>query len=128
MFHFLVDIGNTHVVIGIYSSFGEKLSSWRLMTNIHSTEEEYFCKIKSLLEYKKIEVEQISKIAIASVVPMLTRIFLHMFEKYFKAEKISNVNASLDLGLKYPSGEINHIGADLLVNAFLPKKNTKKIV
>ena len=126
MFHFLVDIGNTHVVLGIYSHKGEKLSSWRLRTNIHNTEEEYFFKIKSLLDYKKIEIEQLSKIAISSVVPLLTKTFLLMFEKYFKATKITNVKANLNLGLQYPSKEISHIGADLLVNAFSAKEKYKE--
>ena len=112
----VVDIGNTHIVIGFYS-YTEYQYSWRLNTNNAKTEDEYFCIIKQLAENQNLILSQIDKVAISSVVPEITRIFSHLINKYIKCD-IDIVNAYSELGLIFPMEDPGFIGSDLVVNAY----------
>lgn len=112
----VVDVGNTHIVIGFYSNT-EFLYSWRLNTDKAKTEDEYFSIIKQLADDRKLILSQINNTAISSVVPEITRMFSHLIKKYLNCE-VKIVNAYSELGLKFPMGDPGFIGSDLVVNAF----------
>ncbi|MCD6176890.1 MAG: type III pantothenate kinase [Candidatus Cloacimonetes bacterium] len=124
----VIDIGNTHIVMGFYSNT-EILYSWRLNTDKAKTEDEYFSIIKQLTDDRKLILSQINKVAISSVVPELTRIFFHLTKKYLKCD-VEIVNAYSELGLKFPVEDPGFIGADLIVNAFaaMSKYNANCII
>ncbi|MBT4576246.1 MAG: type III pantothenate kinase [Candidatus Cloacimonetes bacterium] len=112
----VVDIGNTHTVMGFY--FNTELQySWRLNTDKAKTEDEYFSIIKQLADDRKLILSQITKTAISSVVPEITRIFSHLISKYLKCD-VEIVNAYSKLGLQFPVADPGFIGSDLVVNAF----------
>ncbi len=119
----VLDIGNTHIVMGIYSENG-LIRSWRLTTDKSKTEDEYFSVIKPLLSENSINIKNIVSIAISSVVPNLTRVFEHLIQKYFFCSPII-VNSGCGLGLKFPMKDPGFIGADLVVNAFAAKEKYK---
>jgi len=119
----VVDIGNTHIVIGIYTN-SEFQYSWRLNTDSTKTEDEYFSIIKQLADDRKLVQSQINKAAISSVVPEITRIFSHLIKKYLKCD-VEIVNAYSELGLKFPIDDPGFIGSDLIVNAFSAKEKYK---
>ncbi|MCF7859346.1 MAG: type III pantothenate kinase [Candidatus Cloacimonetes bacterium] len=119
----VIDIGNTHIVLGFYLN-SELQFSWRLNTDNDKTEDEYFSIIKQLANEYKLELDQIGQVAISSVVPQITRVFTHLIEKYIKCE-IKLVNAYYDLGLKFPIKDPGFIGSDLVVNAFSAKEKYK---
>ncbi|MEA2095978.1 MAG: type III pantothenate kinase [Candidatus Cloacimonadota bacterium] len=112
----VVDIGNTHIVMGFYSNT-EFLYSWRLNTDKAKTEDEYFAIIKQLADERKLLLPQVKKVAISSVVPELTRIFSHLINKYLKCD-VEIVNAYSELGLEFPIEDPGFVGSDLVVNAF----------
>ncbi len=112
----VIDIGNTHIVMGFYSNT-EFLYSWRLNTDKAKTEDEYFAIIKQLADERKLLLPQIKKVAISSVVPELTRIFSHLINKYLKCD-VEIVNAYSELGLEFPIEDPGFVGSDLVVNAF----------
>ncbi len=111
-----IDIGNTNIEIGIYTA-EDLVCSWRLASNASKTEDEYFSVISSLALENQIDIKGIDACCISSVVPELSRIFEHLFEKYLKV-KIYNVTAYTPLGLKFPMSDPGFIGADLVVNAY----------
>ncbi|RLC53097.1 MAG: type III pantothenate kinase [Candidatus Cloacimonadota bacterium] len=117
---FVVDIGNTHIVMGIYRD-NSLVHSWRIGTDYAKTEDEYFSIIKILSQEGAVDFAEISIAAIASVVPELTRVFSHLVKKYLKCPLIV-VTAKTDLGLSFPMKNPEFIGADLLVNAFAAKE------
>ncbi len=119
----VLDVGNTHIVMGIYSENG-LIRSWRLSTDKSKTEDEYFSIIKNLLSENSIDIKNIVSIAISSVVPNLTRVFEHLIQKYFFCSLII-VNSGCELGLKFPMKDPGFIGADLVVNAFAAKEKYK---
>ncbi len=121
--NFVVDIGNSHIVAGVYHQ-DELQYSWRFDTKKSKTEDEYFETLKSLALEHSLNFEKFSKIALASVIPDLTDVFMHMFENNFKCPVI-NVNAYTDLGLSFPMKDPGFIGADLVVNAFSAKEKYK---
>ena len=112
----VIDIGNTHIVMGFYSNT-EFLYSWRLNTDKAKTEDEYFAIIKQLTDERKLLLPQVKKVAISSVVPELTRIFSHLINKYLKCD-VEIVNAYSELGLEFPIEDPGFVGSDLVVNAF----------
>ncbi len=119
----VVDIGNTHIVIGFYSN-SEFQYSWRLNTDSTKTEDEYFSILKLLADDRNLILTQINKAAISSVVPEITRIFSHLINKYIKCN-INIINAYSTLGLKFPMKDPGFIGSDLVVNAFSAKEKYK---
>lgn len=122
--NFAIDVGNTHIVLGIYSTKKLKFS-WRLSTDKAKTEDEYFSKIHTLFSSVSIGVGQISHAAISSVVPELTRVFTHLFEKFFRQASFEIVNAYSDLELEFPMEDPSFIGSDLIVNAYAAIKKYK---
>ena len=122
-YNMVIDIGNTHIVMGFYS--GETIvCSWRLSTDKSRTEDEYYTIIKNLALENEIDFNRIKKAVISSVVPELTRLFSHLNQKYIKCP-LQVVNAYTDLGLKYPVKDPGFIGSDLVVNAFSALKKYK---
>ncbi|PID28898.1 MAG: pantothenate kinase [Candidatus Cloacimonadota bacterium] len=115
-YHLVVDIGNTNIVIGIYTD-GALVNVWRLKTDASKTEDEYYVLIAALLAEKGIKLKEISKSALASVVTKLTSTFLRFSEKYLSCKMIS-VDGYTDLGLSFPVKDPGFIGADLIVNAY----------
>lgn len=110
----VVDIGNTNITCGIYQN---EIMTWfaRFFSSANRTADEYYGLLSSLL--KEIPVQSIGQIALASVVPELTRIWQHLFQKYFAAE-VWEINALSPLGLTYKVADPSFIGADLVMNAF----------
>lgn len=119
----VVDIGNTHTVLGFYSNT-ELQYSWRINTDKARTEDEYFSVIKQLADNYKLVLLHINKVAISSVVPEMTRIFTHLINKYLNCHS-EIVNAYTDLGLKFAVKDPGFIGSDLVVNAFSALKKYK---
>jgi type III pantothenate kinase len=118
----VLDIGNTNIVCGIYKN---DVLIWhaRFQTNRHRTSDEYFALLVSLSK-DSINLSQINRIAVASVVPDMTRMMQHMFDKYFSAQAII-INGYSNLGLSYLVDDPGFIGADLVVNAFAAWKKYK---
>ena len=111
----VVDIGNTHIVIGVYKK-KELLLSFRMSTDIHKTEDEYWVLLSYLLEHRYIKYSFINGVIISSVVPVLTTIFINMVSKYFMVDPLlvtSDIKKNIRLRIENPS----ELGADRLVNA-----------
>jgi len=119
--HYLViDAGNTNTEVGLYREEGY-VCSWRLSSDPAKTEDEYYCIIRSLANQKKVDLSTISACAIASVVPELTRIYVHLFKKYFSARTFI-ITGDTDLGLKFLTEDHSYIGADLIINAYAARQ------
>ncbi len=121
--YFCIDIGNSHIVAGIYEGY-ELLHQWRINTVKTRTSDEYFTIFKQLLEESNILISEIEIVAISSVVPRLNAVMQDMFGNYFYT-KVINVSAYTELGLSFPMDDPGFIGADLIVNAFAAKEKYK---
>jgi type III pantothenate kinase len=109
-----IDVGNTNVTVGVFD--GDRLKHhWRLAALRERTADELGIFVTRLFEQTRIEISTVSGIALASVVPPLTRPMEEMCERYFgrKALLVDATNA----GIPVRYSPIGDVGADRIVNA-----------
>ncbi|MDO4690309.1 MAG: type III pantothenate kinase [Fusobacterium sp.] len=82
------DIGNTHIVTGIYNEAGKLISTFRIATNDKMTEDEYFSYFRNITEYNNISIDSVNDILISSVVPNIITTFQFFSRKYFNVEPL----------------------------------------
>lgn len=112
---FVIDVGNTNIVLGIYE--GDKLlESWRVGTKRGRTVDEYGILVKELLAFSDIDSRQISDIIVSSVVPPLDSTIMGMAEKYFSIKPMF-VGQGLKSGIPILYENPKEVGADRIVNA-----------
>ncbi|MCH1626919.1 type III pantothenate kinase [Fredinandcohnia quinoae] len=112
---FVLDVGNTNTVLGVYS--GEDLKyHWRIETSRNKTEDEYGMVVKSLLEHVDLSFEDINGIIISSVVPPIMSALERMCHKYFNIDPLI-VGPGIKTGLNIKYDNPKEVGADRIVNA-----------
>ena len=110
-----VDVGNSNIVIGLYS--GEEWTArWRLATVNARTVDEYWLLLRSLFRENSIDPSGIDKTVLSSVVPELTAGIYTVLERLSNTKPII-VSPELRTGLTFKVGNPQEMGADLLANA-----------
>ncbi len=113
---FVLDIGNTNIVAGVYEKDLLKCTI-RISSDLNKTADEYFVLIDCICKKYEIDLNKICKVMISSVVPSLTRCFEHLTQRFLNCP-ISVINGLSPLGLTYEVENPSYIGADLIVNAY----------
>ena len=109
-----IDVGNTNVTIGVFD--GARLAhSWRLASMRERTADELGIFVTRLFEQTGIDPRSLSGIAIASVVPPLTRPMEEMCERYFERRALLVDAANAGIPVRYSPA--TDVGADRIVNA-----------
>ena len=109
-----IDVGNTNVTIGVFD--GPRLAhSWRLAALRERTADELGILVVRLFEQSKIPVASVTGIAVASVVPPLTRPMEEMCERYFSRQALVIDAANAGMPVRY--SPVGDVGADRIVNA-----------
>ncbi len=122
-FDLMIDIGNTHIVLGLYEQ-GSLSFSWRLNSNKNKTEDEYYVFLNELFKSREINIKDIKRCAVSSVVPKLSRVFNHLIEKYISIKTVF-VSGFTDLGIEL-TVDPSVVGPDLIVNAYAAWKKYGK--
>ncbi|MCP1492189.1 type III pantothenate kinase [Peribacillus frigoritolerans] len=112
---FVLDVGNTNTVLGVYDEDILKYH-WRIETNRHKTEDEYGMIIKSLLQHENLAFDQFDGIIISSVVPPIMFALERMCKKYFGIKPLI-VGPGIKTGLNIKYENPREVGADRIVNA-----------
>ncbi len=111
----VIDIGNTNIVIGVYS--GEELvGSVRLSTRGSLTSDEAGLLVTGFLHRMGFTVEQIGQVVIGSVVPHLTSAFEETAQQYLECELLV-VTAHVKLPVTIDIDQPDQAGADRIANA-----------
>lgn len=113
---FVLDIGNTNMVLGVFEQ--DKLKyEWRIKTDRHKTEDEFGVLINSLFDHKGIAFSDIKGIIISSVVPPIMFALEKMCRIYFNLNPliIGKETVQPFLKMSYPNPQ--ELGADRIVNA-----------
>lgn len=116
MKNFVIDIGNSNIVLGIYENnlLQKKL---RLYSDKSGTQQ-YYCKqIEYLIDVESLKKDEFGCAALCSVVPELTEVLLKSIEEVFNCRP-QLVTHKSNLGLTYPVSDPSYIGTDLIVNAY----------
>ncbi len=110
-----VDVGNTNIMVGVFDD-QKVIICWRLATDWNSTEDELGITIKSLLHHSNLSSQDITAVAISSVVPPLMYSLERMAQKYFAVKPLV-VGPDMQTGLKILLDNPRELGADRIVNA-----------
>jgi type III pantothenate kinase len=116
----MVDIGNTHTVLGIFSDDTLK-RHWRVTSQLSRTEDEIWVVIDSLINLDKLDLKQIKGVCISSVVPELSRIYKRMIEKYLSLRPMY-ISPELNIGLNILYQDPHSVGADRICNSVAGKR------
>ena len=111
-----IDIGNTNITLGVYNQKPKLQYHWRIKTDHGRLADEYGIIILGLMRHEKIKFKHIRGVAICSVVPPLTRVFVEMVEKFAKQTPLL-VEAQLNTGIKIAVDSPQDVGADRIVDA-----------
>ena len=109
------DIGNTNIVVGLYSK-RELLGSFRFATRQAVTADELSLLISGWLHSRNHRDGDISAIIICSVVPSLTGIFEQLAQNNF-GRKALLVTAKIKLPIKIEIDQPGQVGADRIANS-----------
>ncbi len=109
-----IDIGNTNITLGIYK--GETLGPrWRLSTVHERMPDEYGLQLVGLFDHAGLKLDDVTAVAMASVVPPLTGTWAQMCRAYLKREPLV-VDAGVKTGVRILIDEPRQVGADRIVD------------
>jgi type III pantothenate kinase len=110
-----VDVGNTQTHAGVFS--GQELkASWRFYTDKERTGDEIAVLVEGLLRLRDMTRESVSAIAVASVVPQLSKAYVSMASDHFQLEALL-VGPGVKTGMPVLTSDPRSVGPDLLVDA-----------
>ncbi len=110
-----IDIGNTNITFGLYE--GEHLGHhWRIRTIHEKMPDEYGITMDQLFRHRGCRAEQVTGIAIASVVPPLTPVFVQVCKDYLGRTPLV-VDAGVRTGVRIRYENARDVGADRVVDA-----------
>jgi type III pantothenate kinase len=112
---FVIDVGNTNTVLGVYEG-NELKYHWRIETGRNKTEDEFGMVIKELFNHVGLTFALIEGIIISSVVPPIMFSLERMCLKYFHLKPVI-VGPGVKTGLNIKYDNPREVGADRIVNA-----------
>jgi type III pantothenate kinase len=114
--HLLVmDVGNTQTVVALFAG-STIVQFWRLTTARHRTRDEWGAVLQSLFHFNNLSMDQVSGVAISSVVPPADRPVREMVLRYFGLEAFT-VCPGIKTGVPILYDHPSEVGADRIVNA-----------
>lgn len=111
----VIDIGNTNVTLGLYE--GKTLGPrWRIRTIHDRMPDEYGILLDQLFRHRGYQPDHVSGVAIASVVPPLTPVFVQVCQGYLGHAPLV-VDAGVRTGVRIRYDSPREVGADRVVDA-----------
>src|ERR1700683_3221065 len=136
---FVLDVGNTNTVLGVFApaekprlneSDGEPLhyerllAHWRVATRQGSTVDEYGVLFRNLFSMASLEASGIRGIVISSVVPPLDPVLRQVCERYFNSKPLL-IEPGVKTGMPVHYDNPAEVGADRVVNAVAAFKKSR---
>lgn len=111
----VVDVGNTHIVLGVYEEKNLR-ASWRLSTKEERTADELGMLFQGLFAHEKLNMGKVEAVIISSVVPPIMYTLEHSIKKYFQIDPmVVGPGTKTGINIKYQNPK--EVGADKIVNA-----------
>ncbi|MDH7486691.1 MAG: type III pantothenate kinase [Anaerolineae bacterium] len=110
-----VDIGNTNIVFGIHHR-GQWVAHWRMRTVPDKMADEYAVLLKEFLRDRDIQLTDIRRVILSSVVPPLTGVFRELCQRYVSRPPLV-LGPGVRTGLNIRTDNPAEVGADLIANA-----------
>ena len=110
-----IDIGNINIAFGLY--VGDMLGPhWRIQTVHDRTPDEYGSLLEQLFIRRGYQSDQVTGVALASVVPPLTPVFQEACRQYLGQEPLV-VDAGVRTGVRIRYDNPREVGADRVADA-----------
>lgn len=127
---FVLDVGNTNTVLGVFADSGQRESNansgtrrydrlvahWRVATRQGSTVDEYGVLFRNLFSMANLEASAIQGIVVSSVVPPLDPVLRQVCERYFNSKPLF-IEPGVKTGMPVQYDNPAEVGADRIVNA-----------
>ena len=115
-----LDVGNSNTVIGLFASGdgdepGKVIADWRITTPSRQTGDEIGILFENLFALRGLRTEQVTGIAISSVVPPLDPTLRRICEQTFRVRPLF-VEPGVKTGVPILTDNPNEAGADRIVN------------
>lgn len=111
----VVDVGNSHTVLGLYD--GEALrGQWRVVSSNYRTGDELHILLAMLLQSIHISPQQITGCCVSSVVPQLNAAIQHVSRRAFGIDPLM-VEPGVKTGIVLQCDNPKEVGADRIANA-----------
>ena len=111
-----IDAGNTNVVFAVFEA-GKIIARWRIATDPRRTGDEYAVWLMQLLSIRGLKAKQITRIAIATVVPRALHNLEVLARHYFNLEPLIAGQGDADYAMEIDVPDPRSLGADRAVNA-----------
>ena len=111
----VVDVGNTNITCGVYDE-KELKTTFRMMSKLPRTSDEYGINLRELLRVNEIEVSDIEGTIVASVVPNVMHSLVGAITRYIGNAPII-VGPGIKTGIKIVTENPREIGPDRIVDA-----------
>lgn len=111
----LMNINNTNTMLGLYQN-EEWIANWRIASDRAKLPDEYAMLLKSLFDFEGLYWENVSGVALASVVPPLTTSFVEMCQRFLNQDPLV-VTHDIKTGVKVLTDYPAEVGADRILNA-----------
>jgi len=116
-----LDIGNTNITFGVFnddagSAQYAPAATWRIATEPGRMADEYSLLLSHLLPAKNVSPDDLTAVALCSVVPPLTPAFVEVFKDDLKLDPLV-VGAGTKTGIKVLYDNPRDVGADRIVDA-----------
>jgi len=117
---FVLDVGNTNTVAGIFRAdgnggYGKLVAHWRLGTNRTQTVDEYGVLLRNLFAMADLQPSEIDGIIVSSVVPPLDSTLHEVCQRYFGCKPLF-VEPGVKTGMPVHYDNPQEVGADRIVN------------
>lgn len=112
-----IDVGNTNIAFGIHDRDRDRWTNhWRIRTVPDKMPDEYGVLFRDLMRDAGLEMRDIHRVVLASVVPPLTGTLSEMFKRQINREPLV-VGPGVRTGLRIRTDNPAEVGADLVANA-----------
>jgi type III pantothenate kinase len=116
-----LDVGNTNITIGLFGMKNAKilpnpLRVWRMSATKRHTSDEYAVTLMNMFLYSGFDANEISGVAVVSVIPSLNFIFEELIKKFFRKDAFF-INHENSGDLIFAVVNSKKIGADRIANA-----------
>lgn len=112
-----VDVGNTQTTLGLFDADGSFIRQWRMASDKTDTADELHERLFGYFLMFQMSLSDVTDVALASVVPGLTREWRFMFDHILQKEDVLVVDSKRDCGIRIDMPDPRQVGADRIANA-----------
>jgi len=110
-----MNVNNTSTKLGLYRD-GEWAAHWRIASDQAKMPDEYAMLLRNLFDFAGLGWGDVSGVALASVVPPLTSVFVELSQRYLDRDPLV-VTAGIETGVRVLIDYPAEAGADRILNA-----------